>query len=77
MIGVNLSIAKNDGEEYLYKEDDLYFEPNNIGYHGIVWINYIYDYYTFHLESKAINNFFFKAIFKLIRKMYIFKKTKY
>jgi len=36
VIKVNLNIVKNDGEEYLYNKDDLYFEFNNIGYNGII-----------------------------------------
>ncbi len=77
VIGVNLSIAKNDDEKHLYKEDDLYFEPNNVGYYGIVWISCIYDYYVLYLGFKTINNFFFRTIFKPIKKVYIFEETKY
>jgi len=36
VIGVNFNTIKNDDEEYPYNEDDLYFEPNNIGYNSIV-----------------------------------------
>ncbi len=36
IIDINFSTIKNDDEEHLYKENDLYFEPNNIGYHGII-----------------------------------------
>ena len=36
VIGVNLNTIRNDGEEYLYNEDDLYFESNNVGYNGII-----------------------------------------
>jgi len=36
VIGVNFNIVKRDGEEHLYKEDDLYFEFNNAGYDGII-----------------------------------------
>jgi len=36
VIEVNLSIVKRDNEEYLYDEDDLYFEPNNVGYYDNV-----------------------------------------
>ena len=40
-------------------------------------MNYIYDYYVFHLEPKVINNFFFKTIFKSIKKVYREEKTRY
>ncbi len=33
-------------------------------------MNYIYNYYTFYLKPKATNNFFFKTIFKPIKKTY-------
>ncbi len=36
IIKVNFNIVKNDSEEYLYNEDDLYLESNNIGYDGII-----------------------------------------
>ncbi len=36
VIGVNLNIAKNNGEEYPYDEDNFYFEFNNAGYNDIV-----------------------------------------
>jgi len=36
VIKINLSIIKNDSEEHLYKEDDLYFESNNTEYDGII-----------------------------------------
>jgi len=36
IIGVNLSTVRNDGEEYPYNEDDLYLEPNNVRYNGII-----------------------------------------
>jgi len=36
IIEVNLNIARNDGEEYLYNEDDLYLESNNVRYDSIV-----------------------------------------
>ncbi len=36
MIDVNLSIVKNDDEEYPYKKDDLYIEPNNTRHHSII-----------------------------------------
>jgi len=36
VIGVNLNTVRNDGEEYLYDEDDLYLEFNNIGYNSII-----------------------------------------
>ncbi len=58
IIEVNFNITKNDDEKYLYNEDDLYFESNNIGYNDIIQMNYIYNYYIFYLRSKVINNFF-------------------
>ncbi len=36
VIRVNLNIIKNDSEEHLYNEDDLYLKPNNIGYNDII-----------------------------------------
>ncbi len=36
VIRVNLSIVKNNSEEYLYNKDDLYLEPNNTGYDDII-----------------------------------------
>ncbi len=36
VIRVNLSIIRNNGEKYLYNEDNLYLEFNNIGYNNIV-----------------------------------------
>ncbi len=77
VIKVNLNIVKNDGEKHFYNEDDLYLEPNNTGYNNIIWMNYIYNYYIFHLELKAINNFFFKAIFRFIKKTYRKEETRY
>ncbi len=40
-------------------------------------MNYIYNYYTFYLEFKVINNFFFKAIFKSIKKTYKKEETRH
>ncbi len=40
-------------------------------------MNYIYNYYIFYLGFKAINNFFFKTIFKPIKKVYRKEETKY
>ncbi len=77
MIDVNLNTVRNDSEKYLYDKDDLYLESNNIKYYGIIWINYIYDYCTFHLRLKAINNFFPKTMFKLMKKTYIEEETKH
>ncbi len=77
VMGVNLSTAKNNDEEYLHDEDDPYLEPNNIRHYDIVQINCIYDYCVFYLEFKAINNFFSRAIFRLIKKIYIEKETRY
>ncbi len=36
MINVNLNTMKNNGEEYPYDENNLYFESNNVGYHNII-----------------------------------------
>ena len=36
VIKINLNTVKNNGEEYLYDEDDLYLEFNNAGYNNIV-----------------------------------------
>ncbi len=36
IIDINLNTTKNNNEEYLYEEDDLYFEPNNVKHHSIV-----------------------------------------
>ncbi len=77
MIDVNFNIVKNDDKEYLYKEDDLYLEPNNVGYYSIIWMNYIYNYCVFHLRFKATNNFFFKVIFKLIKRIYTFEEIEH
>ncbi len=77
IIRVNLNITRRNDEEYLYNEDNLYLEFNNVGYNSIAWINYIYDYYTLYLRSKAINNFFLKTIFKPIKKTYKKEKTRY
>jgi len=77
VIKVNLNIARNDSKEYLYDEDDLYLEFNNVGYNSIIWINCIYDYYIFYLGFKATYNFFFKAMFRFIKKIYRKEKTRY
>ncbi len=70
-MGINLNTTRKDNEEYLYNKDNLYLEPNNVEHHSIVWMSYIYNYYIFYLRFKTINNFFPKAIFKPIRKIYI------
>ena len=36
VIRVNLNIIKRDDKEYFYKEDDLYFEFNNVKYNSII-----------------------------------------
>ncbi len=36
VIGINFSTVKNNGEKYLYNEDNFYFEPNNVGYNDII-----------------------------------------
>ncbi len=77
MIDINLNIIKKDNEEYLYKEDDLYLEFNNAGHHSITQINCIYNYYILYLKLKAINNFFFKAVIKPIKKVYTKEEIKY
>ncbi len=77
VIEINLNIVKNDSEEYPYNENNLYLESNNVGYDDIIWMNCIYNYYTFHLKFKTINNFFFKTMFKPIKKTYRKEETKY
>ncbi len=77
VIKVNFSIVKNNGEEYLYNENNLYFEFNNAGYNGIIQMNYIYNYYIFYLKFKTINNFFFKIMFRFIKKIYKEEETRY
>ena len=37
----------------------------------------IYDYYVFYLGLKAINNFFFKVMFKFIRRVYTFEEIEH
>ena len=76
-IKINLNTIKNDGEEHLYNEDNLYLESNNVGYNNIIQMNCIYNYYIFHLRFKITNNFFFKAIFKPIKKIYRKEETRY
>ena len=70
VIRVNFNIVKRNDEKHPYNENDLYLESNNTGYNNIIQMNYIYNYYIFYLESKAINNFFFKAMFIFIKKVY-------
>ncbi len=77
VIKVNFNTIKKDDEEYPYNEDDLYFESNNIEHYNIIWINCIYNYCVLYLEFKVINNFFFKAIFRFMRKAYIEKEMRY
>ena len=36
VIKVNFNTIKNDDEEHLYDEDNLYFELNNTGYNNII-----------------------------------------
>ncbi len=36
IIGINLNIARNNGEKYFYNKDDLYLKFNNIGYNDII-----------------------------------------
>ncbi len=36
IIKINLNTVRNNGEEYLYDENDLYFEFNNIEYNSII-----------------------------------------
>ncbi len=33
---INFNAIRKDSKERSYKENDLYFEPNNMGYHGVV-----------------------------------------
>ena len=77
IIKVNFNTIRNNNEEYQYNKDDFYLEFNNTGYNNIIQINCIYNYYTFYLRFKVINNFFFKTMFKLIKKMYKEEKTRY
>ncbi len=77
IIKVNLNIIRKDDEQYPYNEDNFYFEFNNIGYNNIVWMNCIYNYCVFYLGFKTIYNFFFKAMFKPMRKAYKEEETRY
>ncbi len=77
VIRINFNIIKRDNKEHFYNEDDLYFESNNIGHYSIIQMNYIYNYYIFYLRFKAINNFFFKIIFKSMKKVYREEETKH
>ncbi len=77
IIGVNLNIVKNDSENHFYNEDNLYLESNNIGYNDIIQINCIYNYCIFHLEPKTTNNFFFRTMFRFIKKIYRKEETRY
>ena len=36
VIGVNLNTVRNNSEEHLYNEDDLYLEFNNTGHNNII-----------------------------------------
>ncbi len=36
VIKINFNTVKNNDEEYLYNEDNLYFESNNVGYNNII-----------------------------------------
>ncbi len=76
IIKVNFNIIKKDNEEHPYEENDPYLKPNNTRHYNITQMNYIYNYYIFHLKPKATNNFFSKTIFKLIKKIYKEKKTR-
>ncbi len=40
-------------------------------------MNCIYNYYILHLRFKTTNNFFFKTIFKFIKKVYREEETRY
>src|SRR6266566_2599998 len=40
-------------------------------------MNCIYDYCAFYLGFKVINNFFFKTMFRSMRKTYTFEETEY
>ncbi len=77
VIRVNLNTVKNNGEKYPYNEDNFYFEPNNVRYNNIIWMNCIYNYCIFYLRFKTTNNFFFKIIFRFIKKVYKKEKTRY
>ncbi len=77
VIRINFSIIKRDKEEHLYNEDDLYLESNNVRYNSIIQMNYIYNYYVFYLKFKTTNNFFFRIIFKFIKKVYREKEMRH
>ncbi len=77
VIKINLNITKKNDEKHLYNENNLYFEFNNTGHYNIIQINYIYNYCTLHLKLKAINNFFLKTMFKLIKKVCREEETKH
>ncbi len=36
IIDINFNTTKNDDEKYPYKENNLYFEPNNVGHYNII-----------------------------------------
>ncbi len=40
-------------------------------------MNYIYNYCALHLRPKATNNFFSKAIFRPIKRIYTFEETEH
>lgn len=75
--GVNLSTARNDGEERPHEEDDPYLEPNNAGHHGVAWMNCIYDYCAMHLGPKATNNFFPRPVNRPLRRAYREDETRH
>ena len=77
IIKISLNTVKKDDKEYLYNKNNLYFEFNNIKHHNIIQMNCIYNYCTFYLGFKTINNFFLRIIFKLFKKAYKKEKTKY
>ncbi len=70
IIRINFNIIRENDKEYPYNEDDFYFEFNNIGYNRIIQMNCIYNYYILHLRFKVTNNFFFKTMFRFIKKVY-------
>ena len=70
IIRINFNIIRENDKEYPCNEDDFYFEFNNIGYNRIIQMNCIYNYYILHLRFKVTNNFFFKTMFRFIKKVY-------
>ncbi len=77
IIEINFNIIRKDNKKHFYNKDNLYFKFNNIRYNNIIQINYIYNYYIFYLGFKAIDNIFFRIIFKPIKKVYREEETRH